>query len=236
MLSNSITGKENHMSLDSVSFADNPEPRCPVVLLVDVSSSMSKEGRVEALNRGMQQFCEQVKEDELAALRVEVCLITFGSDVEVVHDFATISEFTPPRLRALGTTAMGAAIEKGLDLLEARKGAYKENGILYYRPWVFLITDGAPTDPWQEAAARVHEGEKHKKFLFYAVGVSGSDFKTLTKISPPERTPLRLRGMQFAEMFQWLSASVKAVSASTIDAGGVQTLPPVSGWGEAPTL
>ncbi len=55
---------------------------------------------------------------------------------------------------------MGAAITKATDMVEERKREYRANGISYYRPWIFLITDGAPTDEWQAAANKVFQGKK----------------------------------------------------------------------------
>ncbi|MGN6725670.1 MAG: vWA domain-containing protein, partial [Tepidisphaeraceae bacterium] len=105
------------------------------------------------------------------------------------------------------------AIEKALDLIAQRKQQYRENGIAFYRPWVFLITDGAPTDTWQTAAARVKEGESAKAFSFFCVGVEGANLDTLRQISV--REPLKLKGLRFRELFQWLSNSQKSVSRST---------------------
>lgn len=224
------------MAIEDAEFAENPEPRCPVLLLLDTSYSMREEGRIEALQEGLQLFRDEVIGDNLASLRIEVSVVTFGEKAEQLIPFTSILDFTPPPLKASGTTPMGSAISLGLNALHERKAAYRESGILYYRPWVFLITDGEPTDQWREAAQQVHKGEEEGKFLFYGVGVKGANFARLSEIAPPNRGPLQLRGIAFKEMFQWLSASVKAVSTSALAADGQQKLPPVSGWGEVPTL
>ena len=210
----------------AVEFADNPEPRCACVLLLDVSGSMG--GRpIAALNEGLRAFAADVSTDALARQRVEVAMVTFGGDgVTVRHDFAVAADFEPPVLRASGGTPMGAAIEQALDLLEGRKRQYRANGISYYRPWVVLITDGAPTDEWHAAARRVRELEEAGAAAFFAVGVQGADMAVLGEIAT--RQPLALDGLKFVELFVWLSRSQRRVSASR--PGDQTALPPVEGW------
>lgn len=192
-------------------FASNPEPRCPCILLLDVSGSMS--GRpINELNAGLVTFRDELLADPLALKRVELGIVTFGP-VHVEKPFTSAANFFPPILFAQGDTPMGAAITKALDMVEERKREYRANGISYYRPWIFLITDGAPTDEWQAAANKVFRGEEDKRFAFFSIGVQGADMKTLAQISV--RQPLPLQGLQFRELFSWLSSSLRSVSRST---------------------
>ena len=219
--------EEDQVPFGTDSFADNPEPRCPCLLLLDTSASMTGDPITE-LNTGLVSFKDELASDELAMKRVEMAVITFGP-VEIVNDFHTVSNFSPIRLKASGTTPMGEAIRQGLDLIRRRKEEYKTNGISYYRPWIFLITDGGPTDEWQSVATMIQEGEASEAFAFFAVGVQNARMDILKRITA-KREPLKLQGLKFRELFLWLSNSMKSVSRST--PGTAVPLPPPSGWAE----
>lgn len=206
-------------------FAENPEPRCPCLLLLDTSASMAG-APIDELNRGLVTFKSELAADTLAMKRVELGVVTFGP-VRLLSDFRTPDLFIPPSLSCSGDTPMGGAIAGGVEMIRQRKQAYKSNGISYYRPWVFLITDGVPTDSWEQTVAMVAAGEESKSFSFFAVGVEGADMNVLGRISV--RPPLKLSGLRFGDLFTWLSSSLSNVSRSQV--GQAVQLPP-PGWAE----
>jgi uncharacterized protein YegL len=203
---------------DIIEFAENPEPRCACVLLLDVSRSMDGEP-IAALNKGVETFRKELAKDPIASRRVEIAVITFDSDVTIVQPFITANRFQTPTLTAQGFTCMGSAIHTALDLIEERKGLYRENGITYYRPWVLMMTDGEPHGEAdlivEEAANRIKADEAAHKVSFYAVGVQNASMQRLARIVV--RQPLKLSGLNFQEMFVWLSASMQRVSRSQVD-------------------
>jgi uncharacterized protein YegL len=224
--------KSDHMTLEtSVEFAENPEPRCACVLLLDSSASMSG-APIAALNKGLNTFKDTLVKDPVASKRVEIAIVTFDSNVRLLQDFVTIGEFVPPVIGELGSaTHLSAGINTALDLVHNRKAVYRKNGVAYYQPWIFTITDGAPTEPDEEVrrtGQRVKEAEKNRRLSFFAVGVEGANMEKLRSISV--RDPVKLKGLDFGAMFVWLSASMQRVSGSK--AGEQVPLQPV-GWGTA---
>jgi uncharacterized protein YegL len=216
--------------IQTTDLPENSDPRCPTLLLLDVSGSMGGKP-ISELQAGVVKYIDELAADPLAKRRVEVAVVTFGGTVQVAHDFSVSDRFATPTLSASGDTPMGQAIVTGLNLLKERKAELSRLGIPQYRAWVFLITDGGPTDErqpvWSEAVQRIKEGEERKSFLFFAVGVQGANFETLKSISAA-RPPVVLDGLRFRDLFEWLSASQKMVSSSQ---PGESVTPPPVNWG-----
>lgn len=209
---------------------ENTDPRCPTVLILDVSGSMAGSA-IRELQEGVAQYLDELSADTLAKRRVELAIVTFGGVVQVLNQFSSPDHFIKPTLTATGDTPMGKAVVTALELLKERKVQLSRQGIPQYRAWVFLITDGGPTDErhavWNEAIQQLKEGEGKRSFMFFAVGVKGANFEKLKQLSP-ERPPIQLDGLRFRDLFQWLSASQKMVSSS--QPGDQVVLPPVN-WG-----
>jgi uncharacterized protein YegL len=219
-----VSEQTEYVGFEASEFADNPEPRVPCVLLLDVSGSMSG-APIKELNEGLVTLKDTLLADSLASRRAEIAIVTFGGVVDTQQDFVTIDRFHPPTLISSGDTPMGRAIQTGIELVTSRKRIYQSNGISYYRPWIFLITDGSPTDEWQTAAHLVRQGEESKSFAFFAVGVEDAKLDILAKISV--RAPLKLKGINFRELFLWLSQSMQSVSKSS---PGDKVSIPTPGW------
>ena len=186
---------------DAVEFAENPEPRCPCVLLLDTSGSMQG-APLDAMLAGLEAFRFDLAVDPLAARRVEIAVVAFDNRIRVVQDFVSPDRFDIPFLNAEGMTHIGAAIEKALDMVEERKARYRQYDVAYYRPWIFLVTDGEPQGEPPEAVARatqrLRDAENRKQVAFFAVGVENANMQALANIAV--RSPLRLKGLDFREM------------------------------------
>ena len=202
---------------DMAEFVDNPEPRCPCVLLLDVSGSMAGR-RIEMLNFALSGFRDSVNNDQLAALRAEIAIVSFDHRVSVVQDFITADDFSPPRFSAGGGTRIAGAALQAFEMLDRRKREYRANGIPYYRPLVFLITDGYPEhdthEEIAEAARRIAEQEAGRHAAFFAFGIEGADMDALAALSPSNRPPMALHEAQINGIFQWLANSVSSISTS----------------------
>ena len=201
--------------LYNTEFADNPEPRCAVALIVDRSASMNIDDGIGKLTSALAQFKSAVSADTLCALRLELAVIPFNHEVGL-SDFCSVEAFEPPELNASGGTRIPIAINTALDLIDRRKQAYREAGISYYRPVALLLTDGKfEHDTPQELAMvrqRLVSEEEGKHAAFFAFGIGDVDMETLSQITPPNRPPEHIGSVEnIAGLFEWLSRSVERI-------------------------
>jgi len=208
---------------------DNTSQRLPCVLVLDGSGSMDGDP-VRELNAGLKILEEELKNDDTAAQRVQLLVIRLGddNDVEVVTDWTDALDFSAPIVEANGTTPLGKAMLTALDKIEEQKENYRDHDIPYNRPWIFLITDGNPTDlDWEDAAADCRQAEDDNKAIIFTIGTEGADFEALKKFS--NRSPVKLDGLKFKELFVWLSRSASSGSKASQDT--VVQLEAPDGWG-----
>lgn len=210
---------------------DNYEQKCLCVLVLDVSGSMSG-NPIDQLNQGLKDFQKELQNDFVAAQRIEVAIVTFGSTVETVLKPKLSADFDMPILKTSGTTKLVDGVRMAINIVEERKAWYKSTGQTYYRPWVMLITDGEPDNDQDIVGLSTEIKTKvdNKGFMFYAVGVEGYNHSKLSQICHPTTPPIPLKGLAFKDLFVWLSASIAMVSKSAD--GQTLQLPPVGGWAQ----
>ena len=80
---------------DQAEFADNPEARCSIVLILDVSGSMLGV-KIDTVNRALGKFRDIIREDSVTALRADIAIITFDDEAWVAQDFTNGTDFAPP--------------------------------------------------------------------------------------------------------------------------------------------
>lgn len=201
-----------------VEFADNANERTPCVLVLDCSGSMRGEP-IKQLNAGLKALENELKEDIDASSRVQILIIkAFGKDEAVVAaDWTDAMNFTAPTMEAGGLTPLGKAMDLALQKIEEQKCLYDSCGITSKRPWIFLISDGEPTDyDWEIIAKQCQIAQQNKKVVIHAVGTKDANLEKLAKFSL--LSPKRLTGLKFTEFFLWLSRSVSCISKAAPNA------------------
>ena len=211
--------------IDRIKTPENPQnERLACLLLLDTSGSMgeNEDGAnvkfIDKLNNGLIDFKTALEqEDEYIRKSVDIAIVTFGETVKVVQEFQSFSTFNPPKLIAEGRTPMKEAIEMGLDLIANKKNEYRSIGLLHKRPWVFLISDGLPTDMeegdsnWIKVNTRIVSEEKGRHFSFFAFGVSPQATETLQSLTQGSMMPATyIVGANYHSFFVWLSATLTA--------------------------
>jgi uncharacterized protein YegL len=207
--------------------------RLPIYLLLDTSGSMAG-APIQAVNQGVNLLYNELMNDPSAIETVYIAVITFDSQAQMATPLTELIQFQPPTLNAGGTTSLGAALRLLNDSLDrdirgntpAQKGDYK--------PLVFLMTDGMPTDSWEREADAIKNRPKQKIANIIAVGCGGNvDEGVLKRVAHIALMMDTVTPDQINQFFKWVSQSVSTASVSAQAAGAgeaeVGLPPPPSG-------
>lgn len=201
--------------------------RLPVYLLLDTSGSMMGEP-IESVKNGVQTMISALRQDPYALETAYLSIITFSSNANQLVPLTELTSFQAPNLEASGTTSLGEA----LSLLASKsdseivKTTSEQKGD--WKPIVFIMTDGMPTDDWQKGLA---EFQKRKWGMVVACAagqaVDTTILKQITEIVVQLDTA---DSSSFKAFFKWVSASISTSSAkieeSGKEVGGLSELPP----------
>lgn len=198
------------------------------LFLLDTSGSMKDDGKINQLNTGFNKFIQDVSKNEDTKRILDLAIIAFNSTSSVIQEFAPISYVQSIALSADGGTNMVPAIEKAIEMVRDRSRFYRDNtGTEPYKPWIFLITDGEPTDERNEfikVADKVNNLVNQGRFKMFAIGVDGYNPAPLHSLCG-ERV-ISLNGHDFTDTFDWINKSIRTVSQAAPAANiGVSNLP-----------
>jgi uncharacterized protein YegL len=209
--------------------------RRPVYLLLDTSSSMFG-APIQAVQQGVHLIHRELLNNPHAIETVYLSVITFDTTARQIVQLSSVEAFTPPTLKAEGYTALGAAMTLLDESMERELRPNTEGRKGDYRPLIFLLTDGAPTDAWKEPVAKLKARTTHKIGTFVAVGCGPqANMATLKEITDDVIKMSDMNPDALQQFFKWVSSSIQKTSQridTKTDEGTLDALPlpPVVKW------
>ena len=188
--------------------------KLPLTLLLDTSGSMSaggywtKSSKIKELNDKVKTLLDYIKTDPKASQITDLTIITFGGNVQIVSNFDNIENIHFEPFKASGQTPLGYAVNLAIDLLTKQKEKYVKEKVEYYKPRVIIMSDGAATDSYGQAADRCSKLVNQDILKFYPIFIGSEDFAYILKSFSPKLDPKTVTNHEmFSELFRSLSSS-----------------------------
>lgn len=178
----------------------------PVVLLLDVSTSMSGD-KINQLNAAVKEMVSDFAAAEKNEIEILVSIITFGAEVLLHTPYISAKDIEWQDLQVSGATPMGTAFSMAKAMIEDKEITPSRA----YRPTIVLVSDGEPNDTWEQPLrALVNEGRSQKcDRMAMAIGSDASNSVLNQFISGTENKVFTAQDTsQIQEFFKFVTMSV----------------------------
>lgn len=183
-----------------------------VTFLLDTSGSMGGEP-IQRLNDGLNGLVRSLQSDDNADI-IDIAVITFGGSVNVTMPHTPISRIEADfNLSASGLTPMGEGLLKAAEITNERRRLYNANGVMTFKPWIFMITDGEPTDSIESAKQELMKLQDNDKLKLWILGIPDYDKEPLKGLTK-DGLILELRDFDLKTALNWVNKSMANVSHS----------------------
>ncbi len=176
--------------------------KLPVYLLLDCSASMTGQP-IEQVRQGLRALLDDLFDEPMALETVYLSVITFSSTADQLIPLTEIIKFQEPQIKAQGTTALGTALRLLINCLETEENTTEKQD---WKPLVFLMTDGIPTDSW-EAEAAEFKSKQLANLIVFAAGIN-ANIDNLQKITDVIIKTEEISQGTIKAFFQWMSQSI----------------------------
>jgi phage/colicin/tellurite resistance cluster terY protein len=202
------------MAFNPNSYKAPEAKKLPVILLLDVSGSMEGE-KIDSLYEATINMIETFSAAQAKEQEIDVAIITFGEAVDLHTKYTPVKELQAKgiiRFEASGRTPMGIALRMAKDMIDDKN----ETPSRIYRPAVVLVSDGVPTDSWEEPMDKFINDGRSAKCQRFAVAIGNdADRKLLERFTQnPDNVFFAEDAKDISEQFKIVSMSISTMASA----------------------
>lgn len=212
------------------------EQKCLCVFVID-TFCLKNDMAIDEVTLGIQRILDELESVDVSRERVEVAFITherLSDEIRIIQEPVPIWQAVIPLLTTTtDDTSLMESLYVTMDFVETWKERYKSLGIPYYRPWIFLISNGMSLLPCNvdEIANKIKQDTSNKKYAFLAIYTKDADVSLLQEIKS-DVPIMALDSLSITDCFKWLSSEMNEICSPDLD----NTIVDASDWMEAFTI
>lgn len=197
------------------SFTRQKPRQLPVILLADISGSMSGNGKIQSLNFAIREMIESLSQESHVSVEINLAIITFGGQAKIHTPLSNIRNITWVDMTANGSTPMGAALQLVTTMFQDKTVISGRD----YRPTIVLVSDGQPTDDYQSALQTLLRDERASKGFRMALAIGDDADKAVLQAFLADEENNRVfeakNSSKIRDFFRLVTMSVSSRSKSS---------------------